>query len=475
MKKLINFFKQEKIVLAAIIILGFAVRLYKINSPIADWHSFRQADTAAVARMYLQNGINLFVPRYYDVSRVQSGFFNPMGYRFVEFPIYALLHVFAYRILPFITFETVGRLLSVIFSLITAFFIYKIARVIFSKNIAVLSAFFYLMLPYNIYFTRVILPEPLSVMLGVIALWFFVGFVKDGSKRKLILYSIFMSLAILVKPYLILYNLYPVFYFWKKHGIKRILINKEVVLMSLIIFVPFLLWRWWIQEHPEGIPFWKWTLNGDGVRFKPAFWYWIFGERIGKLILGVWGIFPLCMGLIHGRKNSFLISLVLGNILYLSVIATANVRHDYYQTLIIPAISLLLAIGFDQVYTDYKNIKFGFVIPLSILFLMLVISAFQVKEYYKIDHPEIMDAGRAVDRLAPEDALVIASYNGDTAFLYQTNRKGWPVVELPINELIDEGASYYASVNLNDSQTIEFMNKFQILEKTNTYVVLKLK
>jgi len=104
-----------------------------------------------------------------------------------------------------------------------------------------------------------------------------------------------------------------------------------------------------------------------------------------------------------------------------------------------------------------------------------LISAFQVKEYYKVNHPELISAGKAVQKLTPKDALVIASYNGDTAFLYQTGRRGWPVVELPINELIAEGASYYASVNLNDTQTIEFMRKFTILEKTDTYVVLKLK
>jgi len=69
---------------------------------------------------------------------------------------------------------------------------------------------------------------------------------------------------------------------------------------------------------------------------------------------------------------------------------------------------------------------------------------------------------------------VIASYNGDTAFLYQTKRRGWPVVELPINELIDEGAKYYTSVDLNNKQTQEFETKFKTLEKTSSYVVLDL-
>ena len=167
--------------------------------------------------------------------------------------------------------------------------------------------------------------------------------------------------------------------------------------------------------------------------------------------------------------------MLVGSLTYLCVVSTANVRHDYYQTLIIPSIAPVVAIGFGEMINSAKKklTELGF--PLVIFLLMILISAFQVKEYYKIDHPEIIEAGEAVQQLTPPDALVIASYNGDTAFLYQTNRKGWPVVELPIDELINEGASYYASVNLNDAQTIEFMKRFQILKRTNNYVVLKLK
>jgi len=38
----------EYLLLSIILILGFTVRLYKIGNPIADWHSWRQADTASV-------------------------------------------------------------------------------------------------------------------------------------------------------------------------------------------------------------------------------------------------------------------------------------------------------------------------------------------------------------------------------------------------------------------------------------------
>lgn len=473
--RIIKLLKNERLMLLLILLVGLVIRLYKIDSPVLDWHSFRQADTASVSKYFFENGINLLDPRYHDVSRVQSGIFNPNGYRLVEFPVFNAVHAAAAHIFSFIPFDVVGRLVSVAFSLLTSVFIYKITSFYFGKDKGKLAMLVFLILPFNVYFSRVILPEPLAVFLGVSALWFFVKYSENLKIKYFLLYCLLMSLAILVKPYVIFYNLFVLYFFWKKYGFKKLLYAKETFLIALIILLPFFLWRAWISKHPEGIPFWKWTFNGDGVRFKPAFWYWMFGERIGKLILGVWGIYPFITGILKSKKNSFVISLLLGAFLYISIIATANVRHDYYQTLIIPVVSIVLALGFWELPNLFSGKVGKFVFPILISVLMMLISAFQVKEYYKINHPELIDAGKAVERLTPKDALVIASYNGDTAFLYQTGRRGWPVVELPINELIADGASYYASVNLNDTQTIEFMKKFTVLEKTNTYVVLKLK
>ena len=93
-KNLINTRLTEVVCLVVIIILGFLVRTWHINFPIADWHSWRQVDTASVSRIYLEEGINVLAPRYYDISRIQTGMLNPQGLRMVEFPVYNLIHVF---------------------------------------------------------------------------------------------------------------------------------------------------------------------------------------------------------------------------------------------------------------------------------------------------------------------------------------------------------------------------------------------
>ena len=191
--------KIGKILLViTILLIGFFVRCYKINGPIADWHSFRQADTASVTRNYLNNGLDLLRPTYHDLSNIQSGQENPHGYRMVEFPIYNYLSLSVHHLLTFfnqdITIEFSSRITSILASLIAGVFLYLFAFKLtksFLASIIVLSV--YLFLPFNIYYSRAILPESTANMFMVCAIYFF--------NINVIISAIFFALAILVKPY----------------------------------------------------------------------------------------------------------------------------------------------------------------------------------------------------------------------------------------------------------------------------------
>ena len=53
---------------------GVAVRLYKITSPIGDWHSWRQADTSAVTRNFVKYGSDLLHPDLMIFGHFGCGF-----------------------------------------------------------------------------------------------------------------------------------------------------------------------------------------------------------------------------------------------------------------------------------------------------------------------------------------------------------------------------------------------------------------
>lgn len=129
--KLIQLFKTRKfeyILLALVLLGGIVVRFYGINNPVADWHSWRQADTASVSKVYLQQGINLLYPRYHDISSIQTGIFNPKGYRFVEFPIYNALNAVLAKAFTSISLEVWARLITISSAIITGFFLYLIGK-----------------------------------------------------------------------------------------------------------------------------------------------------------------------------------------------------------------------------------------------------------------------------------------------------------------------------------------------------------
>mgnify|MGYP001567787596 FL=1 len=451
---MIKKFNIEYILLSLMLIAGFTVRLYKVENPIADWHSWRQADTSSVSRNFAKDGINMLRPTYDDISSIQTGIFNPEGYRMVEFPIYNAVHATLFNTFGRFSLEVWGRILTSLIALSTAVFLYLLAKRYYGSMVGLFTAFFYLFLPFNIYFTRVILPDPLGVLFAVSGLYFYgINFVISG---------LLFALAFLQKPFFAVY-LFPLIPdLIKKENLRK---NLAFIFLS---FTPFLLWRAWISQFPEGIPFYSWAFNGDRIRFNPAFFRWIFGERIGILILGVWGLVPFIYGIIKKQNERFHLYFISGMLAYLVVVATANVRHDYYQILIIPAVSLCLAIGSTWLFKNSKIILF------ISLFTMFLIGWDRIKPFYQINHPELMEVGKIVDEALPKDSQIVIPYNGDTAFLYQTKRKGWPAVDDSIDHIIEKGADYYVSLDQGSPDSLNFSKRFQTFLKTDRFIILDL-
>src|SRR5437868_11096253 len=96
--------KLQIILLTLILLIGFTARLYRFNNPIADWHSWRQVDTSAVSRNFVKYGFDVLHPRYDDISNIQTGYDNPQGYRFVEFPFFNIFYSAFYIIFYYFYF-----------------------------------------------------------------------------------------------------------------------------------------------------------------------------------------------------------------------------------------------------------------------------------------------------------------------------------------------------------------------------------
>ncbi len=467
----------KKIVIIILLITGLIVRLYKINSPIADWHSFRQADTSSVTRNFVKNGINILDPRYHDLSNVQSGKDNPQGYRLVEVPLYNATAALIYRLLTLITpisIEVTQRLLAISLSLASALIVYFITfKITRDTESSILSMGSFLFLPYNIYYSRTILPEPTAVFFMLLATLLLL-------KQKFVSASIPLAIAVLIKPYtaLLVFPLSVYMCFYKSYLTQRWSYIK-IAFFGILTILPFALWRLWILRHPEGIPVSDWLFNGGNMRFHPAWFRWLFDERLAKLILGSFGLIPLFLGYAYKKNISQKVAILLslGIIIYFSVIARGNIQHDYYQVLTIPYIAIITGIGLNYIHHFIFSSKIiGFISVIVIATAAIGSSAYVVKEYYKINNPVIIDAGKYVDATLPQNAVIIAPYTGDTAFLYQTNRSGWPTEVYNVNhvrQIVAPRPLYLVSVNF-DTYTNMMISKYPTIYRNDKFIILNL-
>lgn len=485
MKKLL--LRLDLYLFLAIILLTFITRIYKINSPLADWHSWRQSDTSAVSRNFVYHGFDILHPRFDDLSNVASGMDNPQGYRFVEFPIFNIFQAALFTTSNSMSLESWGRFVSVCASVLSVIFIYLIVNKHADVYTALFAAFFYALLPYSIYYGRTILPDMSTVAFILGGIYFFdlwIDELKSGNKRKVyyILSILFSACALLLKPYAIFYLLPMLYLAWKKYKL-RIFTNWQILLFAVLVVLPLVVWRLWMKNYPEGIPASDWLFNKDNIRFKGAFFYWLFADRIGRLILGYYGTALFIIGILvdSGKKlltknSHFLYMFLLASLAYLFVFAGGNVQHDYYQIMILPAIVIFLGLGSRALlfpHPDFINPSLSRILLLAIITASISFSWYFIRDYYNINNPAIIIAGEAADKILPKDAKIIANYNGDTTFLYQTKRKGWASFQNPLPEMIKKGAAYLllASPTADD---FKFAAEYKIFAQTKDYIIFDL-
>jgi len=475
--KLKRVLKKQSFLLGSILLLACLLRLYRISNPVADWHAFRQADTASVTREYVKAAkIDLLRPQYQDLSNIQSGLDNLSGYRMVEFPFINAALAVILRACPSLDLVIFSRLASVLVSLLTILVLYQLVKDISGQKIALLSALVYAVLPYSIYYSRAILPEPYFLFFSTFSIWQFYLFAKNKKSLNYLGAVIGLALAALLKPFVVF--LAPVYLaiIWRfRHH--KIFSDPKVYLLPILAFAPLLLWREWIKNFPTGIPASTWLFNGNGIRLRPAWFRWLFYERLTKLFLGYFGLIFLLANLCQRDRNFYFYGAWwLSVLLYFIVIASGNVQHDYYQNFILPIVAISVARGLTILYEKLKQ-KFSQKLAVTIILLISCLSLFfawrQVSGYFNVNHWEYVKAGAAVDQLVDPEALVIAPAMGDTHFLFQTNRRGWPI-GFDIEDKIAKGASIYVSSNYDwEAKALE--EKYQVVAKTDDYIIINLK
>ncbi len=473
-------------VLTLIVLIAIAFRLYKINTPLADLHSWRQADTSAVSRNYARNGINLLKPQFDDLSSNQSGLENPQGLRYVEFPIYNAITAIVYRFYPPVPIEIYGRLVTVFFSLIIIAVIYYLCLAEKSRLCAIAASFVYAVFPFFVFMSRVVLPETTALAFAFLALLcLYLYFDKKNAVAKTFLFSaaiVCYAVSVLVKPPAVFYGIAMLYLFFKEYRLRAF---KKVHFYALFILsaIPFILWRVFISQFPQGIPPNDWLITSvntyqglKNIFFKPAFFRWVFFERLNIAILGGYLSVFLLLGLFAKQTRYFLHFIFLSALTYLFVFQGGNVQHEYYQTLILPAVAIAVGMGVSFLLQNRKlfiHPLFTYGVTLILFGLSFFFSFYTVRDYYNTpsDLPQI---ARIVDSLTNPADKIVTDRSGDTTLLYLMDRKGAPSIYKSPDELQKLGYNYLVTANQGLIQEMKSKYKFPAVFENSNFSLFRL-
>ncbi len=475
-----NFSPRDFLLLGVILCFALFFRLYKINAPLADFNSWKQADTAAIAQNFTERQFNIFQPEYADISG------RNIGLHSFEFPMYSAFLGAIYKYFPLLSLEAYGRLLSIISSLCVIAIIYLLLQQEFSRLAAFSASLVYAVFPFFVFFSRVILPEPMAItfiFLGILFLYFF-----SKEKRRtfqwtfLSISSALFALGLLISPYTITYCIVAIAVFMKKYRWE--LLRKFSVYFFLIItFVPFFLWQMHISKNTNG-GLLNYLLDSnvyttpDNHRtfFHPSFFSVVLYERIATTVLGGLMTFFLILGIFSRTKRIFFAALLFSTLVFLFLFQSLNVRHVHFLLFILPVIAIYVGIGVDYLRRNYKTfLPVPLLIIIATLFfgLSFFVSYEKIKPYYSYSN-DLISITNLIKDLTQKDDKIITDTNGDTTLLYISHRKGAASKYENLEALAKEGYVYFITQKADEITQLKKERVYQLVFENEKVAIFKL-
>jgi len=491
--------REEKWVLFFIFFLFLAFFTYHLTFPLLDKHSFRQTQTAMVARNFFRHGINPLRPELDMFGRGKERFL------LLEFPLYQMAIASIYHISG--VDERWGRLISILMGYLGAFFLYKLVRLLTeSRPLAYSTAFFYLATPLNLYYFRAFMMESTVVGLCLMGLYFLTrGVVEKREKYWWIGLGI-MTLAFVHKgtygPFYIIPVLFLVFS--RKESPSK---KWKWILTLGIPFLFLFIWQGYTQIVNQ-----NWGHGYFSLR-DPLYRTWNFGvwrdrilwsmwkPRLGRIfkdvltpagfILSIFGLFTL--GRI--KRSAFFYIWGISELAYFLILFRIQ-SHNYYQIIITPLSSLFIAQGvlfikettsglFGLKNKDIFSTKLKTAVKnggLILLALSWVFYSFHFSLRFFNINTRQQEIAQFIELTTPHDAVlavVFPHYDWNPVYLYYADRKGVHLGAKEIEgkkvmDLVKKKIEYLVLVDF-PGYLGDILQYYQVIGEYNRIITMKLK
>lgn len=426
--------------------IALILRLYNIDSPIIGVHSWRQADTAAMARNFYE--MQLARPGLNNLWR----FLYPQvdwgggGYSETEFPIYPAIVSGIYRLTGDHT--VYARLVSVLFSLLGLYFLYRLVELCFDRAVAFWSALFYAILPLSVFYGRTVQPESLVMMSTLGGLYFFKRWTIRENKWDLLGSWVLSAIALLAKVLPLIYLGIPLLFLavvkYKARVFRRVDLWLYAIALLAVTFA------WYHHAHQiyldTGLTFGFWSDDTDRYSWADLFSIKYWSDILLRLLVRHFAIFGFLIALIgltckRNQPADYLWEVGLVSSLLANALApTSSYIHEYYQL----PVMLYGLVFVGKVYSrSFRFLRHKGSQTLSLpshpgwfrrslqaaLFLTFIagslIYSLDYMQPENVQSSEVYQLAQQIKSATPPDARLLATTGGDPTLLYLSRRKGW--------------------------------------------------
>jgi 4-amino-4-deoxy-L-arabinose transferase-like glycosyltransferase len=427
-------FRERRVteIVAALWLMAVAVRVILIDQPYIDHWSWRQTDVAAIARNFFEQGFRFGYPQI-DWAGGSDGYVG------TEFPILPFVAAICYKFAG--VHEWIGRSQSVIFFAISLPFFFLLVREIFGSTAAMWAAFFYAFTPLNVFAGRSFMPDVPSLSLGIIALYFFLRWVRDRKLAFFCLSAIAISLSILIKVTSIVFAA-PILYLAVAGigdpGLSRSPFSVgqdrrsrlQLLLFSAIALLPSAVWYW--HAHQIAEKFYPYHFFGaGGVRLENFWWYCDIAKETATssltpvlALLALIGLFVAPRGKFGRLFDWWLAAMVL----FVIVVGYGN-RHPWYQLPFAPIAAAFAGAACAFLGSRLRSPLAAAVLSIVLASSFAILALAYTRPLYESSALEHRNAGMELNRVTAPDALIVAVDNGNPAIFYYAKRKGWHFLE----------------------------------------------
>jgi 4-amino-4-deoxy-L-arabinose transferase-like glycosyltransferase len=423
---------NPKLLLMSVFLIFFAAiatRVWVYNTEPPRIIAERQFRSAILTRAYYfasDSSIPKWRRQVADTSMQRAGILEP--------PILEILTAYIYRIIKG-EHLWVGRLLSSIFWLIGAIFLYGIVKRLISIDAAVFSITYYLLVPLGVIVSLSFLPDPMMIMMFLLSLLTILRFYEQPSNSRLVISAIFSGLAILVKPFC-LFTIFGAFIslaIYKKKKLIRIFDFDLLVFVatSLLIGSCYYLYGIFVagflthQAQVSFLPhllldikYWKgWLLNAtDTVRFAP-------------LIAALFAI-PLLQ---KGFPRAMVIGLWVGYIIFCLTFTYHIHITGHYHLQLIPIVALSFGLLVTVIVNHLKRTRIAWYLWIPIfgaIFFMILFNLREIRHSVisggKFESKEIaQEIGKIVGH-SNRNVYVAPYYGGPLEYYAELSGTYWP-------------------------------------------------